>query len=167
MDFFSPEKCFLLRYVAWSVKSSSWKIGQMVIYALKPCCRVEDCYFFYLPHPSTTLSEKKCHNYCSGGKEISAQVCDWAQGQHPAGDSGQDWRLGRDPTPWQQLRNCHLAWGARPAGPGTHWSVRQGNLGFTFEWLFKIWLLSLVHFSLPNVVEFSCICIASVSSVCF
>lgn len=32
--------------------------------------------------------EEECHHHCSGGEEVSAQICDWPQGKHPAGDTG-------------------------------------------------------------------------------
>lgn len=66
------------------------------------------------------LPAEKCHHHRGRGEEISAQVRDRPQGKHPAGDPGENWRLGRDPTPRQQLGDRHPARGARPAGSGSH-----------------------------------------------
>lgn len=84
--------------------------------------------------------EEEHHHYCCGGEEVSAQICDWPQGKHPARDSGSNWCLGWDPTFWQQLRNCHPSWWAGPSGSGSHWSLRQGTI--TFWWpqtLVMVW----------------------------
>ena len=38
--------------------------------------------------PLFFIAEEERHHNCSGGEEISAQVCDWPQGKHPAGNPG-------------------------------------------------------------------------------
>lgn len=43
---------------------------------------------------SGCLAEEERHHHRRGGEEIPAQVRDWPQGKHPAGDLGQDGRLG-------------------------------------------------------------------------
>lgn len=71
--------------------------------------------------------EEEDHDHCGGGEEITTQICHRPEGQLATGDPGEDWRICRDPTLRQPLRDSHSSRRAREAGAGTNRSLCQGD----------------------------------------